>query len=716
MPLSNWMQKLGRGLVEQSGAVDLAQLPDQVVTDLRSLTTLFQIVARKPPYRTALQHCLDVVVQLRQVPLITSVTVGALLNEVATEFRQMGFEDQAAAAHELEEQFSQITRHDLRVLHLVACLSKSNRSQADAKAVEAVVRALLTELDLAPRVSRARPIVQALHAALDSGSTPLVGVIVERSHADLADIVGLLADDAAFASSAVDAQARATRRTHLTQVIAEHDPAFESAWQEAQHAELETQLTHSGTQGVRALFQSCVDAVRRGDWAAANRHYEKVSRNEDLSIAMRAGLRSLSVGARLNGGLVTHPEAMVGIIDELIESKIFRARAIVDLPLLFMCLSGQSLEINDNCGQAEPAVRVAELSAEHRAGIAVQRPVTQRPDSEDLALVSLLRHDAQLFAPADLSAHHPDVVFVWIASFTTPDDHNGLLVQGLDCVSGRMWVTKHIFVGDLAKIFVQSLGDTSLDLTDDQAVLLSRQLFSDLPNRQDLRLVVVPDAIAWIMPWNRLAPPNAIEVVVAPSAGAADRAREQPVVTRPRVIGLFDIELDGAVPERDMLKELAAKDLVDFVEVHSFEELSTRLTADDFDLLTIAVHGSSGDGFEYRLMFPDGETSPASVFQLALPPIVVLGCCWSAQSTEHPDMVATPVGCLAAGAQLVVGGLWAIADDKAGQMLADTYRRHVGGTPFGQAFRQAYLALRAEDAVEASGLTLIGSPSPWRRD
>jgi len=50
----------------------------------------------------------------------------------------------------------------------------------------------------------------------------------------------------------------------------------------------------------------------------------------------------------------------------------------------------------------------------------------------------------------------------------------------------------------------------------------------------------------------------------------------------------------------------------------------------------------------------------------------VLGCRWSAQSTENPDMVATPVCCLAAGAEVVVGGLWAIADAVSGRLLADT--------------------------------------------
>jgi hypothetical protein len=38
-------------------------------------------------------------------------------------------------------------------------------------------------------------------------------------------------------------------------------------------------------------------------------------------------------------------------------------------------------------------------------------------------------------------------------------------------------------------------------------------------------------------------------------------------------------------------------------------ELARVVASEDIDLLTIATHGTSGDGFEYRLMFPD---TPAS--------------------------------------------------------------------------------------------------------
>ncbi|MEI5524987.1 hypothetical protein WB401_21140 [Streptomyces brasiliscabiei] len=66
---------------------------------------------------------------------------------------------------------------------------------------------------------------------------------------------------------------------------------------------------------------------------------------------------------------------------------------------------------------------------------------------------------------------------------------------------------------------------------------------------------------------------------------------------------------------------------IHFTRVRSLAELENSLTAHTYDLLTISAHGTEHDGLAYRMLLPDGPSSPAAL------------------------------SCLAAGASQVIGGL-----------------------------------------------------------
>src|SRR6266508_1536226 len=141
----------------------------------------------------------------------------------------------------------------------------------------------------------------------------------------------------------------------------------------------------------------------------------------------------------------------------------------------------------------------------------------------------------------------------------------------------------------------------------------------------------------------------------------------------------FDDALPGARIEAAKLHELRTLGTIKFVQATSLAQLDEALHSATFDLLTVAVHGASGDGFEYRFLLPDGPSSPSALLRMPLPPTVVLGSCWSAASAVHQDTVAAALACLATGASRVIGGLWAIDDSVAGKLLARTYESHIAG-------------------------------------
>nr|PPQ62081.1 hypothetical protein C5F59_39670 [Streptomyces sp. QL37] len=262
------------------------------------------------------------------------------------------------------------------------------------------------------------------------------------------------------------------------------------------------------------------------------------------------------------------------------------------------------------------------------------------------------------------------------------------------------------------KALAQCSDEESEEAPPEALARVQQMIFADLgqPSDHGSKVLVVPDAVTWCMPWNELAPTGVKEISLTVSIAAAMRIPPPSPVEVPRVIGVFDeVDLRGSRKEVQTLQELAASGKIHFTRVYSLIELREALESSPYDVLTVSVHGTTGDGIEYRMLLPDGPSSPAGLLQLQLPPTVVLGCCWSGKSSEQPDTTAAAVSCLVAGASRVVGGLWAIDDELAGDLLACMYVRHfVSGMPLAQALRSAHLALGPEMRPGAAGLIVIG--------
>jgi hypothetical protein len=125
-------------------------------------------------------------------------------------------------------------------------------------------------------------------------------------------------------------------------------------------------------------------------------------------------------------------------------------------------------------------------------------------------------------------------------------------------------------------------------------------------------------------------------MTLAPSLSATARlARHPPSRRGSGYRRVFDPELLGARDELKALGRLDSEGKVVLRRPRSLAELRSILVGDQIDLLTIAAHGTSSDGFEYRLLFPDSAASPAGLLGLRLPPNVVLGCCWSARPGSY---------------------------------------------------------------------------------
>ena len=221
--------------------------------------------------------------------------------------------------------------------------------------------------------------------------------------------------------------------------------------------------------------------------------------------------------------------------------------------------------------------------------------------------------------------------------------------------------------------------------------------------------MIIPDRHLWSLPWGAAAPAGIAAMTLAPSLSATARLATPARAKVPVVVGVFDLQLKGAQAELAALTTLYSARQIVLRQAHSVAELRSILLAERIDLLTVAAHGTSGDGFEYRLLFPDSPASQAGLLALRLPPNVVLGCCWSARLGEKADSLATALSCLAAGASTVVGALWDVDDEEAGTILAAAYPDFTAGKTLSEAVRSAYRR-RTTQQVSGAALTVLGLP------
>ena len=273
------------------------------------------------------------------------------------------------------------------------------------------------------------------------------------------------------------------------------------------------------------------------------------------------------------------------------------------------CRSGEEL-------YAWLAARVAELHGEFSAGLAVgsDRISQQAGDAaaQELAVKDLLTGVIHLASEEGLRAAADSKTIVW-ASRVIVNDEPVIVSVTLGPGDRVPRISRTIVRSDQGRDLLEratsaDLADSSETVAADVATLRS-WLFRQAINPA-FPLVIISDRHLWSLPWGAVAPADVAAMTLAPSLSATARLATPARAKVPVVAGVFDLQLKGAQAELATLATLHARRQIVLRQAHSVAELQSILLAERIDLLTVAAHGTSGDGFEYRLLFPDSPASP----------------------------------------------------------------------------------------------------------
>ena len=257
------------------------------------------------------------------------------------------------------------------------------------------------------------------------------------------------------------------------------------------------------------------------------------------------------------------------------------------------------------------AARVAELHGEFSAGLAVgsDRLSQQAGDAaaRELAVKDLLTGLIHLASEESLRAAASIKTTVW-ASRVIVDDEPVIVSVTLGPGNRVPRISRTIVRSDQGRDLLEratsaELADTSETVAADVATLRN-WLFRQAINPA-FPLVIIPDRHLWSLPWGAAAPAGIAAMTLAPSLSATARLATPARAKVPVVVGVFDLQLKGAQAELAALTTLYERRQIVLRQAHSVAELRSILLAERIDLLTVAAHGTSGDGFEYRLLFPD---------------------------------------------------------------------------------------------------------------
>ncbi|MEV4679961.1 CHAT domain-containing protein [Streptomyces kurssanovii] len=709
-------QRLGVELVKDLGKVD-----DQ---DVQAIARLYRILDRKPVYAAALNHIVSAVEQHYAGPSLKPLTgclVSSLLHETGRAFQARGFAEEARECDRLAAAVAP-GGPDQVILHLLSAISSQQELYLlTPLTVDAVLRALLHETSRSGRrIRRAGILVGVAYAAHTTANIERLGDAVEAlSHVATTSGAAALAtyyrSRHLIATGDMEAGLAAeTQFRHQAAAITARDKDYK-----------QVDLIRSTFRNTSSAMARADAAVRAEDYVQAAQWYER-SAEELPAGPMRAAMCVLAEAARVTGDLLPSVDAVRAALSRLRAGDAFAARSTLDVEMVLTGILMRTVDLYEAADQtpgqtpqaeATLVAEVADLLGDVRGGAVVGHPKQRdayRSDAlADLTLLKLLSRTPQPVAPSAIAERLPDHHVVWVVFSGARVGEHVLTIVTLR-PSGPYPLVRRISVSMADGRALAQCSDEESEDAPEEALLHVRSLvFADLdPAVSAPRILLVPDTATWSMPWSELAPPQASDVALTRSAGATLRSRPATRVDRPRVIGIFDEQgLQGSRQEAQALEELAEQGHIRFTRVHSLPELDNALANASYDLLTISVHGTADDGVEYRMLLPDKPSSPAALLHLALPPTVVLGCCWSAKSTDTPDTTAAALSCLAAGASQVIGGLWAIDDELAGELLTRTYDGHLRhGMPLAQAFRTAHLALPRDDRPAAAGLAFIGHP------
>ncbi|MFJ3635387.1 CHAT domain-containing protein [Streptomyces sp. NPDC090112] len=715
--MGNWRGRLASKIVtavRQHLEVDLlTDLEGLDAIDVRAVTRLYQVLDRPPVYSTALDHIVQAVDQhysrTTPKPLVRRL-LASLLDEVGGHYERLGREEQAAHCNRIAAGLAP-DGPDRTILHLLSAIHGEHQLHTlGSHTVDAVLRALLHEVGRSGRkIRRARILAAVAYAAHSTGNFERLRTTVEPLAAT-ADTPGYRALATFYRSRILLVGGRADEGLAMER---EFSRAAAGVGRRDRAHDMVALAVDSLTPDNSAMEQAS-QAARRGDHVGASGWYGQCA-EETPAGPFRAAMRLYAEAARVHGGLLPSPTAVRQCLSRLCADNVFAARTMADVEVVLASLLIRTVDLHEAGHDPQVVAEVADFLGEFRGGTAVGNPQDSGAyDNDARADMTLVDFLARTRAPvttaaiaAELPAHH----VVWVNVTGEEIGEHSLTVVTLRPSDPVPLVRRTRLSTADGKALAQCLDEDSEEAPAESVRRVSDLFFADVgPEAAGSRVLVVPDSATWAMPWNELAPQGAAELTISMSAAAVLRSRPARPAVVPRVIGIFDeVGLEKSRSEVEALARLDAQGHIRFTQVHSFTELQDALQAAPYDILTISVHGTNNDGFEYRMLLPDGPSSPSALLRLGLPEVVALACCYSAKPTERADTTAAALSCLVAGASQVIGGLWAIDDELAARLMADTYDLHLRrGVPLAQALRQAHLALPPDLRPLAAGLALIG--------
>jgi hypothetical protein len=213
-------------------------------------------------------------------------------------------------------------------------------------------------------------------------------------------------------------------------------------------------------------------------------------------------------------------------------------------------------------------------------------------------------------------------------------------------------------------------------------------------------LLVVPDGMAWSVPWQASAALAAADVTLVPSLGVHARIpAEQPAIRS--ITAVIDEDAPYAEVVEDALLDARGRGF----DVRLPRSLDA---AQGGDLLLTFTHGG-GTGLRFTAGSPE---RPLPVLALAASRFrsVLAAACWSSAAPPTAYPLNLPAALLLNGASTVVGGLWPLPAADTAAVAAAVVTDVAAGAGLRHAVRQA--RANAPDTVMSRwGLAVHGGPA-----
>lgn len=715
-------------------------LPEEHVTDLRIIGSLFRILDRRPAGQDdGLDHVVESVVA-RSASIGASKLVAAcayyLCDDAIRAYREIGVGQVPPVLSTLAGSCDLVTRRSDSTRLVILFTSLTDEFQAaDPEVIAAIARAIGSSCarphpepgELSPSLA----LSLAAHAALEKGQDGLAGQLSSQLE-QLAESDGYRAIAAMTYAPTVRTGTDEEYHEAIEQAnqaaygLSPDDPARQIAaiiadgkrnqWSGADD-ELRSPSQRSFAEGTRLM--------RAGDRAQAAIAFdlaadEAARRTGEPAIdALYRGRAAIMSFLNRFNSIYDSPDypsaELAAILARLTSHDFAAARNQYPFSDALRNLLKYCAARAEDESYAWLAAIAAELRGDYDGGLAIGSQLVTREAadvaSRELAVKDLLTGFIQLSSPDSLRAAAAAQTVIWVSEVIDNGEQGVVSIMlGPGDDTPRVFPTivrSDRGRGLMERATAAQLNDFDAQAADDIATL--RQWIFRQEVDPALPVMIIPDRRLWCLPWAAIVPPGVAAMTLAPSLSATTRlAGHLPRPRVPVIAGVFDPELRGAKEELKALEKLHAEGKVILRRADSLAELKYILTGGQIDLLTIAAHGTSSDGFEYRLLFPESAASPAGLLGLPLPPNVVLGCCWSARQGAMADAVATALACMSAGASSVVGALWAVNDWQAGKILASAYPDFAAGMSLSRAIRAAYL--RRAGLVAGAALAVLGLP------